>query len=333
MQVFLLIINKLIYRTPPKRFPNEEACEQYLKEQREKAGVVCKKCGCHKQRWDSYSKSWLCKECGHRTRLTADTVMHSSNLPLMYWFTAIHLLTSTKKTFSAAEMQRQLGHKRYQPIWEMMHKLRSVMGLRDGKYKLSDTIELDEAFFTTESSKEEAKSETLKRGSGSQRKTKVLVMIESEAVPENEQKKGKKDRKSRHLKMKVIPNAESATVSDEAKNAIAKQSRIIADDSRSHVKLNGEFDEVHTIPTPPKDAVKMLPWVHTATSNAKSLILDMYHGIKDEFLQSYLDEFCWKFNRRTFGDRRVDRLVVAAVTYKPTFQHRLYNSKRSSNCG
>jgi len=175
-----------------KRFPNEEACEQYLKEQREKVGVVCKKCGCHKQRWDSYSKSWLCKECGHRTRLTADTVMHSSNLPLMYWFTAIHLLTSTKKTFSAAEMQRQLGHKRYQPIWEMMHKLRSVMGLRDGKYKLSDTIELDEAFFTTESSKEEAKSETLKRGSGSRRKTKVLVMIESEAVPENEQKKGRR---------------------------------------------------------------------------------------------------------------------------------------------
>ena len=62
--------------------------------------------------------------------------MHGSKLPLMYWFTAIHLMTSTKKTFSALEMQRQLGHKRYQPIWEMMHKLRSVMGLRDGKYNL-----------------------------------------------------------------------------------------------------------------------------------------------------------------------------------------------------
>ena len=54
-------------------------------------------------------------------------------------------MTSTKKTFSALEMQRQLGHKRYQPIWEMMHKLRSVMGLRDGKYTLNGVVELDEA--------------------------------------------------------------------------------------------------------------------------------------------------------------------------------------------
>lgn len=54
-------------------------------------------------------------------------------------------MTATKKTFSALEMQRQLGHKRYQPIWEMMHKLRSVTGIRDDRYKLQDTVELDEA--------------------------------------------------------------------------------------------------------------------------------------------------------------------------------------------
>ncbi len=74
--------------------------------------------------------------------------MHGSKLPLMYWFAAMHLMTATKKPISALEMQRQLGHKRYQPIWEMMHKLRSVMGTRDDEYKLKNMVELDEDFFT-----------------------------------------------------------------------------------------------------------------------------------------------------------------------------------------
>lgn len=76
--------------------------------------------------------------------------MHGSQLPFRYWFIAIHLLTATKKSFSASELQRQLGHSTYNPIWAMLHKLRRVMGLRDSMYKLQDVIELDEGFFTTE---------------------------------------------------------------------------------------------------------------------------------------------------------------------------------------
>ena len=68
-----------------QRFPDEASCESYLKAQREKSGIVCKKCGCHKNYWD-----WRCSKCGHETTLTADTVMHNSKLPLMYWFKAIH---------------------------------------------------------------------------------------------------------------------------------------------------------------------------------------------------------------------------------------------------
>ncbi len=71
--------------------------------------------------------------------------MENSKLPFMYWYVAMHLLTNTKKSFSAAELQRQLGHKRYQPIWEMVCKLRDVMGKRDNLYQLTDEVELDEA--------------------------------------------------------------------------------------------------------------------------------------------------------------------------------------------
>jgi transposase-like protein len=199
------------------------------------------------------------------------------------------------------------------------------MGQRDTTYQLSESLELDEAFFSTENSDEAKKQEKRKAGAGSQRKSKVLVMIESKAVPENKQKKGKKDRKSGHIKMKVVPDVKASTVTEASKVAVAADSRIITDDSRSHTKLKGCFKEVYPIKTLPEQASKILPWVHTAISNAKSLLLDMYHGIKDEFLQSYLDEFCWKFNRRSFGDRLFDRLVVAAVSYRPAFQHRTYD--------
>ncbi|MBP8945805.1 MAG: IS1595 family transposase [Paludibacteraceae bacterium] len=94
------------------------------------------------------------------------TVMENSKLPFMYWYIAMHLLTSTKKSFSAAELQRQLGHKRYQPIWEMECKLRDVMGKRDNLYQLTDEVELDNAFITTLIPEEE-KDKPLKRGVGS----------------------------------------------------------------------------------------------------------------------------------------------------------------------
>ena len=174
----ILIIMKLIEFT--EHFSNEESCEQYLKEVREKQGVVCTKCGGTAHYWNKASKSWICKHCHHQTTLTSGTVMHGSNLPLRYWFIAIHLLTATKKTISAKEMQRQLGHKRYQPIWEMMHKLRSVMGLRDAKYKLSGEFELDEGYFSINSNLSE--EEKIKRGIGSQNKAKVLVMVESQDI-------------------------------------------------------------------------------------------------------------------------------------------------------
>lgn len=314
-----------------KRFPDEESCIRHLKEQREKAGVVCSHCGGTHQRWDKYNKCWVCSKCGHHTTLRSGTVMHGSKLPLMYWFTAIHLMTSTKKTFSALEMQRQLGHKRYQPIWEMMHKLRSVMGLRDGKYTLNGVVELDEGFFTCDDKRKDGDDkEHLTPGLGSERNVSVLVMAESE--PTVPQKKGQKERKVGHLKMQVMKDLKAKTVNELAGDGLFAEAKIDSDAYPSHGRLSEVVSAVNAKVVKPKDAPKALPWVHTAIANAKSLFRDMYHGIKDEFLQEYLNEFCYKFNRRYFGDRVFDRLIIAAISYKPAFEHRMYGSV-SPKCG
>lgn len=300
-------------------FPDEESCEQFLKEKREQDGIVCAKCGCIYHYWKGYRKQWQCKKCGHRTTLTAGTVMHNSNLPLMYWFIAIHLLTSTKKSFSAKEIQRQLGHKRYQPIWELVHKLRDVMGRRDAEYKLIGSIELDEGFFSTSIPKEE-KDKPLKRGRGSQKRTKVLVMAES--TPCIKSKKYDIEKNVGHIKMIVIDDLKAKTLDANVVKYINSESELTTDDSTSYVNFKNLVNSHMSQVVEPKNISKVLPWVHIVISNAKRLLLDIYHDIKAEFLQNYLNEFCYKFNRRKLD--MFDRLMSVAVAYKREFLHRYY---------
>ena len=127
------------------RFPNEEACKEHFISIRQKHGVKCPKCECEHCTYLPSRTKFECKECGCRFSLRSGTVMHGSKLPFRYWFITIHLLTATKHTFSALEIQRQLGHNRYQPIWEMVPKLRNVMGKRDAEYNLTGYVELEQA--------------------------------------------------------------------------------------------------------------------------------------------------------------------------------------------
>lgn len=304
-----------------RNFPSEESCQDKFREMRMKEGVVCPKCGCVHHYWKSDKRMFQCKECGYRQSLRANTVMHGSKLPFKYWFIAMHLLTATKHSFSALELQRQLGHKRYQPIWEMIHKLRSIMGMRDGKYTLKGDIEIDEGFFTTEIPSEE-KDEPLKRGAGSQAKTKVLVIAESSEVanPKNPDK----PKSVKHIKMLVIPDQKAKTVDEIVSRAIEPESRLISDDTKSHIHFKDIFAEHKSLVIEPKNIGKVLPWVHVAIANAKTLFADLYHGVRREFLQEYLNEFCYKFNRRYFGEDLFERLMLASAACRSGFEHRSY---------
>ena len=302
-------------------FPDEESCKQKFKEYRENVGVVCLKCEHTKHYWKSDKEQFECKRCGFRTTMKSGTVMHKSKLPYRYWFIAMHLLTSTKKSFSAKEIQRQLGHKRYQPIWHMVHKLRVAMGKRDGEYILAGQIELDDGFFSTVKQKEqkEQKEEKLKRGRGSQKRTKVLVMAESQKMASA--KKGEKARRVGYLKMQVIEDLKKETISQVVSDLVSKESSIDSDGSTSYVELSDYVKEHHSQVIPKEKVGEALPWVHITISNAKRQLLNTFHSVKPEFLQSYLDEFCYKFNRRYFGEALFNRLLVTAVTYKNEFRY------------
>ena len=305
-----------------KYFPDEESCKAKFKEIRDKQGVTCPKCGCQRHYWKTSKEMYQCAKCGCRQSLKAHTVMHGSKLPFRYWFISMHLLTATKHSFSAAEIQQQLEHKRYQPVWELLHKLRSVMGKRDDEYTLCGNVEMDEGFFTTQIP-EELKGEKLKAGVGSQRQTKVAVMAETKESLKP--KKGQKLTKVSYIKMIVVEDLLSETIGKIAGDNIESESKVITDGSTSHVKFKKLFSEHKSQVIKPKDIGKVLPWVHIAISNSKSLLRDIHHGISPEFLQNYLNEFCYKFNRRYFGENLLDRLIITSTSYKSDFEHRLYN--------
>jgi len=250
--------------------------------------------------------------------------MENSKLPLLYWFYSIHLLTSTKKTFSALEIKRQLGHKRYQPIWEMLHKLRNVMGQRDNNYQLAGMVEIDDGFFSTET-KDDEKNDRKKRGKGSQSKTAVLVMAESTPDDGKSVKKHTYTKAVGHIKMVVLPDFKAETASEIVSRNIKPESKITSDASKSYVRIK-DVVENHSFQVIKKDEIgNVLPWVHIAISNAKRQLLNTYHCIQPNFLQNYLNEFCYMFNRRYLADNTFDRLLLAAASYKPTFTNRAYH--------
>ena len=140
-------------------------------------GIICKGCSCKKHYWLENKKSFQCSSCNFRTSIKSGTVMENSNLPIRVWMMAITFISATKKGFSAAELQRQLGLKRYEPVFRMYHKIRVVMGKRDDIYRLEDMVEYDEAFIGK--AVNDATKNKLKRGRGSQKQSKVAVMAES----------------------------------------------------------------------------------------------------------------------------------------------------------
>lgn len=297
-----------------KVFPTEESCKLKFKQIREQEGIICSRCSNTSHYWKKKREQWECKKCTHRTTLKSGTVMHNSKLSFQYWFMAMTFITSTKKSFSAKEIQRQIGHNRYQPIWEMMHKLRAVMGMRDDLYSLKDQVELDEGFFETVDIRRDY-SQDLKRGRGSEKQTTVLVSTESIEVETEEPVKNKKKTKLRYIKMKVISSLKKDVMKVEVNKIIDKGSILKTDGSNSYNDLKTDYIHQPTIATTKSELSKLLPWAHTAISNAKKLLLDVHHRIDDDFLQNYLNEFCFKVNRRYF-DCIFERLIIAGVSNK-----------------
>jgi hypothetical protein len=291
-------------------FNSEEACRKHFKHERDKIGVVCHNCGHDKHYWIKSRWSYECKQCRSRTSLRSGTIMQDSNLSFLIWYKTMFLLSATKKGFSSKEIQKQLGLKRYEPVWAMVHKLRKAMGNRDAMYTLEGMIEMDEGYFTVESSQVE--KDKNKRGRGAVGKSNVAIMAES--TPLEDIETGDKSSQCRYFKAKVLTGHSSNEINETIAESIDEKSIVFSDKSTSYVDI-ADYVELHiTEKSDIQTTTETLRWVHITISNAKRNLLGNYHKIKGKYLQLYLNEFIYKLNRRYFGDRIFERLVIANIT-------------------
>lgn len=306
---YLEKINQMNILTFLEQFPTELSCKTHFKQMREGQGIYCKRCSLDtKQYWLQGKWQWQCSKCNFRTTLRSGTVMENSKMSFKKWYGVMAFMSCTKKGFSTLEIQRQLGHKRYNTIWKMVHKVRKSMGQRDDRYILKDMVEFDEGYFTTAL----PEGTKLKRGKGSQRKCNVAVMAES--TPLEDIATGSKSTALRYIRMKVMTNHHAQDVNNVITKNIHEKAIIFSDKSKSYIDI-AKFVEGH-IMEKSSHAIQTgsMKWVHTAISNAKKVFLGLHHHMKAIYLQNYLDEFCFKLNRRHFGNKLFDRVVIAFAT-------------------
>ena len=168
------------------------------------------------------------------------------------------------------------------------------MGSRDSLYKLGGNIEMDEAFF---GGKKEGK-----RGRGSENKVTVAVALQ---VDEGIYPK--------FLKMEVVPDCKGETLNEFALSNVRKGSTIHSDKFKSYHTLKTDF-KCDMQKYNPEDKSDFLKWIHVMISNIKSNIEGTYHGLDNHYLQNYLDEFCYRFNRRSLGTPVFDKLLKCCTT-------------------
>lgn len=296
---------------------NENDSRTYWKSLREQQGIVCKKCGGKNHHWLHINEEWSCNSCDFRTSLKSGTIMENSKLPYHYWLHAIYMILSTKKGVSALAIQRQLGSKRYEPIWFMCQKIRLTMGSRDNSYDLNGDVEMDEAFITVMENIEDRPEKNpdgdtppLSRGRGSERKQSIAVMA---ATEKRKLKNGTSRTCLKYLKIKLLFDCQAETIREMVQKHINPNSTLLTDGHPSYKKLGKEVARHVATVCPPKLASKVLPVVHLAISNLKRKLNGIHHCISRGYLQCYLDEFCYKINRNWAGLQLFERFVNIAV--------------------
>ena len=279
-------------------FSTEEACRGYLFQLRWPEGFCCPRCG-HRQAWATKRRLYRCRQCDYQVSVTAGTIFQDTRKPLRLWFRAIWHVTSQKIGVSALGLQRVLGLPRYETTWTWLQKLRVAM-VRPGRDRLSGIIEVDETYIGGE------KPGKRGRGAGG----KALVMV---AAQENEGHIGR-------IRLCRVPDASAESLSQAVKDTVEPGSMVRTDGWGGYGQLTS-LGYVHAVVRETGEVGEnLLPLAHRAASLLKRWLLGTHQGaVRASHLDYYLDEFTFRFNRRTSGSRGklFYRLVQQAVQVQP----------------
>ena len=261
-------------------FPEDAACLDYLDWLRWPAGFVCPHCATVGG-WRMTGSVWRCSGCRRRVSATAGTIFQDTRTPLTVWFAAAWYLTSQKNGISALGLKRVLGLGSYQTAWAMLHRFRTGM-VRPGREQLKGEVEVDETYVGGE-------EPGLRGGRAKGKKELVVIAVE---------RRGKGSGRAR---MARIPDLSRLSLHGFIKANVEPGAVIYTDGWPSYGRLEeaGYTHKKVSIRASPDNASELLPCVHRAASLLKRWLLGTLQGaVEADHLPAYLNEFCFRFNRR-----------------------------------
>ena len=282
-----------------RRFASHEGCRAYLAQLRWPDGFRCPKGGGTKA-WP-VGTLFECAACGRQTSVTAGTIFQDTRTPLPTWFRAMWWVASQKTGASAIGLQQVLGLGSYETAWTWLHKLRRAM-VRPGRDRLRGTVQVDETYLGG-----------LEEGvRGRQTEKKALIAVAVEEVGET----------IGRIRMRRIPDASADSLQAFIQDAVEPGSLLHTDGFLSYDRLekHGYRHRITFLKGRKESASELLPHVHRVVSLLKRWLLGTHQGaVSRAHLDYYLDEFTFRFNRRTSRHRGklFYRLVQQAVAVDP----------------
>ena len=295
-------------------FPDDEACRDYLEWLRWPTGFECTRCGAIGTACRLADLSWWCPACDTRTSVTAGTIFHRTRTPLTVWFAAAWFLTSQKDGASALGLQRVLGLGSYQTAWAMLHRLRSAMA-RPGRDRLSGVVEMDETLLGGV------------RPGGKGGRTpgeKILVGVAIER---------RKPRGFGRCRLAVLPDASTESLAAFLAAYVEPGSTVVTDGWQPYKGALADVYGHERYVAPGRLAHELLPGVHRVASLLDRWLLSTHQGaVEGDHVQAYLDEFCFRFNRRNSRSRGLlfRRLLEQSVDTGPRTYAQLVVSPRKA---
>lgn len=268
-------MNKFTTNDFDKRFPDDDTCLEWLKNQRYPDGIYCPNC----QRVTKHHKianrhCYNCDNCNHQIYPTAGTIFHKSSTPLRTWFEVMHRMASTRCGISAKQIQREFGVT-YKTAWRMFKQVRTLLSETNPIF--TSEVEVDETYVGG------ARHGT--RGRGAQGKTPVFGIVE---------RQGK-------VMTSVVPNTKRSTVTPIITKNVSKDAIVYSDEFPTYDHLTYIGFNHQRINHRAKQYVSGR--VHTNSiegfwSQFKRSINGAYHSVSPKYLQSYLNEFTFRYNHR-----------------------------------
>lgn len=264
-------------------FATESSCVDYYRQLRWPDGMRCLKCG-GGQGWTASRFRWVCADCKREQSVTTSTLLHGTRYPLKTWFRVIWQVCEQKNGISALGLQRAVGFGSYHTAIGWLRRLRGVM-VFPGRSRLTGEVEVDETFV--------GGVKRGVRGRGAAGKVLVLMAVEVRGT------------KIGRARLQIIPDATATTLLHAVQELVEPGSNVVTDGLASYMGLS-HCGYHHTVSRPNLSQVgePALPKAHRVAALLKRWLLGTHQGgVSQQHLQPYLDEFVFRFNRRTAHHR------------------------------